>query len=733
MIFALGAVPPAWANQTDAADDDAAQATDQLVQELARFEGATANARAARGNALTKIAAQRREKLLKLIERNPKLAASRLIPKELRNRLPAEARDLIEQDVETSGEVSAEVSDDFKSKRSQTKFFLRTATEKLDLHLAEGETADLFAHVKKKVSLSAARINGKLLIRKKQDIRTAALGASSAPAGVSANVVSETSDYIGQKRVLAILVNFPGQAVECSASDVAAKMFGTGVTVSQSYFESSRGQLSLTGDVIGPFSIPYGTVGGCNKDQWANAANAAAVATGVDPSQYDLISYTLPRNATAVCPWDGLADIGNVRSWTRACMSDNVITHELGHNIGFHHADTPSEEYGDHSDPMGNGSGFIEPSGSTFIERGALTQFNGANRSHAGWVPAANVQQVIANGSHTLNALELSGASGVQVLKLYKPDTKEWYYVTLRQEMDLDVNLAQIKDFVGIVNGVPQFEPRYSNRVQIHRAKAMVSVAHTILLANLRVGESFSDTVSGITVTHQALAGTAATVNVAFTGATCLRRAPTVTVSPSSQVGAVGASRTYSLNVRNNDTAPCGPNNFVMSQTLPAGFTGMFHRPALPGMPPELLDTFLIEPGLSTTQASWTITAPNPVNTGVYTLRATAIESVAGALPATGQATYVVLPQPPVLTVTSPAPNAVLSGAVQLSATASHPDGIASVEFYLDNVLIMRMLTSPYSNFWPVGATAKGPHAMRVRATSRTGVMTDATFNVTVQ
>ena len=46
--------------------------------------------------------------------------------------------------------------------------------------------------------------------------------------------------------------------------------------------------------------------------------------------------------------------------------------------------------------------------------------------------------------------------------------------------------------------------------------------------------------------------------------AVCTRNAPTVTLSPASQSGAVGSSLTYKLNIVNNDTAACAQSNLLV-------------------------------------------------------------------------------------------------------------------------------------------------------------------------
>ncbi len=75
------------------------------------------------------------------------------------------------------------------------------------------------------------------------------------------------------------------------------------------------------------------------------------------------------------CGWSGLGYMPGTTTWVAACGHTGVYAHELGHNLGFHHAATPTSEYGDGSDTMGGA---------------ALVQMNSINRTKAGWLPTTN-------------------------------------------------------------------------------------------------------------------------------------------------------------------------------------------------------------------------------------------------------------------------------------------------------------------------------------------------------
>jgi Domain of unknown function (DUF4082)/Bacterial Ig domain/Fibronectin type III domain/Lysyl oxidase len=79
---------------------------------------------------------------------------------------------------------------------------------------------------------------------------------------------------------------------------------------------------------------------------------------------------------------------------------------------------------------------------------------------------------------------------------------------------------------------------------------------------------------------------------------------------------------------------------------------------------------------------------------------------------------------PPTVTLTSPAPEATLSGTATLTATASGPAPISSVQFLLDGQPIGSPVTAPpYTMQWNVGSTPAGKHFLSAQATDSGGFL----------
>ena len=135
------------------------------------------------------------------------------------------------------------------------------------------------------------------------------------------------------RRVAVILVNFTNDTTQpWTAATVSSVLFGASSSVNAYYREVSYGTTELSGSVLGWFTIPYDN-SGCRYSDWARAAETAA---GVDLSGYQHVVYAFPRASS--CSWAGLGSLKGRYSWINGSMTVRVVGHELGHNLGAHHA-----------------------------------------------------------------------------------------------------------------------------------------------------------------------------------------------------------------------------------------------------------------------------------------------------------------------------------------------------------------------------------------------------------
>ncbi len=687
--------------ETLAADQQLFGASNQFLAALSQWEKLPPSLKDSNLANLVQLAQVRQQLLITLVQANPKVAASRMLPKSLRARIPAQAAAFVEDEVRVQGTGFISVADNFASGVSHATFKIvgNAGAAPQNVYLADptGSERDLHKLAGKKLTFDAMRVGDFLVLLDKKKVQAQNIQAAGGTTTTGGAAVSAASAVQGDQKTLSILVNFNDKAITCTAADVANRVSGsTGTTVNTIYGNSSRGLVSFSGTAVGPYPINYSSTGTCDPTAWGIAAENAARAAGVDPSQYSRVSYVMPRNTT--CGWSGLAFMPGRESWIQACEATGLHAHELGHNLALHHAATPATEYGDASDPMGGAQ---------------AVGHNGANRVMAGWQPSGTVVDVTGAGSYSVATVsDTTVVSTPQVLRLPKVDTAETYYVSLRDAIGLDATLGA----------------QYVNTLSVHRATGSLPT-RTYLMQVLAAGQTFTDATNGITITNQGVSNSVATVGVTMANPVCARAAPSQSLTPASQTAAPGSTVNYTMTVVNNNSAACGTSTFNLSQVVPAGFSA------------TLSATSLTLGAAASGSVTWAATSGGTTPGGTYGLDATATDASASTSNSTGHASYIVYSAPPpgdttppLVNITSPAANAVLTGSknVSIAAAASDASGIQSVEIYVDGALLVRDTASPYTASWSLRRVAKGLHTIKARAVDTAGNAAERSISVTL-
>ncbi len=209
------------------------------------------------------------------------------------------------------------------------------------------------------------------------------------------------------------------------------------------------------------------------------------------------------------------------------------------------HASTPTEEYGDNTDPMSIG---------TWMLHGV----NAPHRVAMGWLGAADTALVAQSGVYDVAPLaaDPSVATAPQTLMIWKADTLEYYYLSYRTPLGFD----------NYIDG------SYYYRLSVHRYNSDGTLAKTYLLAGLADGESFVDSVNGITVTQISHDATHTTARIDLTPV-CVASPPSLSISPQAQSAPAGSSLTYQVSITNRDASACPASAFSVSDAVPAGWT----------------------------------------------------------------------------------------------------------------------------------------------------------------
>jgi hypothetical protein len=309
---------------------------------------------------------------------------------------------------------------------------------------------------------------------------------------------------LGEPRVsrVAVLMAHWGSPDGATPALIRQRLLDDPDSANELFQESSYGKLALEGDVFGWFQVPEPT--GCNVGMFATDADAAAAATGVDLSSYDHVLYYFPGRSD--CWFGGLGEVGTPasparRTWYNGWYDPFVLSHELGHNLGFWHSHAYScgstiapresctyDEYGDPFDPMGH----------------RTAHFGGYHKMAQGWYEGCDVVTTQRDGVFEIKPTELP-TDQTQLLRVpLDPslcptfDSSCFYYLEYRQP-------------IGLFDGAPQFQDAPVNEGVLVRANADVDPTgnsgligpylldmtpgepHTFWDARLGEGQTFQD------------------------------------------------------------------------------------------------------------------------------------------------------------------------------------------------------------------------------------------------
>lgn len=674
--------------------------TTNLLRAFKRYQQATSTDKPAALKKLIAAVSSRRQAMLFMAKKNPGSFLRAALPRNILKQLPAEVTALVEQPIKIKGKLTVYHIDMPEENKSYFKYIVadsKTGKEYV-LHFAQGETSLVTDDIVK----VKGTVLGSELVLAKADNMSRQTALASEP----------TSAYLGDQTTIVILMNFTDDTSEpYTQSQIAGYQFTNDVSVNNYYQEDSFNQTSFSGDVTPWFTIPYAQSEGCDYsdyNSWANLADSAATAAGYTLSNYHHKVYVFPP--TSSCSWSGMGSIGGnpSRAWIQTRSNSTtmikVMAHELGHSFTLSHANSIScgtkaidvydnctkSAYGDAYDPMGGSS--------------KLFHSNAPHKIVIPWISLDNVQSVTESGRYSVVPLETESSS-IQILKISKPDTSEYYYVGYRQPIGSDASLPS-----GQTSGV---QMHISGTYLVDTTPGDDDFSN----AALSDDSVFQDAINGITITQVSHDANAATVQVFFGSPDCARPAPTVSVSPLSQSGSAEQTLYYTVSVVNNDSAACPSTTFNISATdLPAGFTV------------DSSTTLTLAPG-ATGSADLNITSPADEPDGSYTFTATAVDSIDPDHANSTQATYDVFNDviDPVVSITSPKNGSKVGDSVTISTSASDNVGVHKLLLFIDGDL---EAVDDYAYIWGSKNATVGSHTIKVEARDDAGNSTSAEIQV---
>jgi hypothetical protein len=183
----------------------------------------------------------------------------------------------------------------------------------------------------------------------------------------------------------------------------------------------------------------------------------------------------------------------------------------------------------------------------------------------------------------------------------------------------------------------------------------------------------------------------------------CTAAAPTLSLSGSSAAVAAGSTVSYTVNVRNNDSAQCGTTSFNLARTVPTGWTGALSAA-----------TIALAPGASGS-TTLQVTSPASAAQGDYGIGTGISSTVGGTHTASASAIYAVAAPAPVCT--RAAPTVSMSGstaAVDAGSTVSYTVNVRnndSTECASTSFSLARTVPTGWTGTLSAGSIALAPGA----------------------
>lgn len=311
---------------------------------------------------------------------------------------------------------------------------------------------------------------------------------------------------VDTRKILALLVNFSNikATTTVSVENVDAMLYKNLRSSQNNFLLSSFNQISLIADANNDGKSDIYTVNlnydaqNCDYSKWATDAKNAATQAGVNLSLYKHFMFILPKSVK--CQWGGIGTLGcasTCNTWVKGydanqVYSQLIYTHELGHNMGMHHAasdlnndGTTDAEYGDAACTMGTG------------DYQYYKEVNAPHRDQMHWFDAFpnNIKTVTGEGQYILSSLEAGTKNGLLALR-FKKNANETYYVSYRKN-------------IGVFG---PGTPNYLDKISIHRTRT--GDTHTYFIKTLDIGEVFSDPTSQVHLTATSVGGNSAVVTV---------------------------------------------------------------------------------------------------------------------------------------------------------------------------------------------------------------------------
>lgn len=361
-----------------------------------------------------------------------------------------EARALVEQDPTATPLVEAEgtfrgqletaVADDLAAGTAETRQWIRTAGETIDVFQPGDPDPDAAPPCGEAV-VTGLKLGNRLVTAQPNSVTPIA----------SCNDVTP----IGEQSVAVILVKFPSTPTPTLTQALVREAFfdPAAPSLNDYWRENSYGKTRATGDVFGWFTLSREY--SCDEAEALRAEAIQLADAAIDYKRFGRLFIIFPTPSTG-CKYAGLGTLGCTSLTspgdgeffaTSAWLSFNVsapgsasrqglallASHEGGHNMGLGHATSRdfgveavgpmtqagvASEYGDPFSAMGNGIG----------------HYAAPHKVRLGWLaPGVDYQEVTGSGTFDIAPLA-SPSAGLKAIRVRRSDMHNWWlWVEFRQ------------------------------------------------------------------------------------------------------------------------------------------------------------------------------------------------------------------------------------------------------------------------------------------------------------